>query len=228
MTLQLIAMHGWAGDQRGWQPFATAAAAQGWSWSSGERGYGALAPLMPAWQVNGQRVLVVHSFGLHLLPATLLAQAEAVVLLACFGRFVPEGPTGRRLRAALAGMEQSLERGEAEAMLHSFFVQAAAPDVLDPAEPWIGDQPIAAGGQQRLLEDLRLLGRTTGLPPTFPSAARVLLVEAGADRIVAAEARRELRLALPHADRLHFAAAGHLLLNTALVPMLTGWLGGLV
>lgn len=225
MTLQLIAMHGWAGDQRGWQQFAAAAAARGWSWTSAERGYGPLAPLMPAWQSQGQRVLVVHSMGLHLLPESLLAQAEAVVLLASFARFVPDGPAGRRLRAALSGMEQALQEGEAEAMLQSFFEQAAAPQAWDPAAPWIGDDPISPDARLLLLEDLRLLGSTMGLPPAFPATARVLIVEAGGDRIVVPEAQRELRDALPAADRLHFAAAGHLLQTPALVPMLFGWLG---
>ena len=32
-------------------------------------------------------------------------QREAVVLLASFAGFVPEGPAGRRLRAALAGLD---------------------------------------------------------------------------------------------------------------------------
>ncbi|MEB3308284.1 MAG: alpha/beta hydrolase [Cyanobacteriota bacterium] len=227
MTLQLIAMHGWAGDQRGWQPFAVAAAGHGWSWSPGERGYGGLPPAMPAWQPEGRRVLVVHSLGLHLLPTSLLAQAEAVVLLASFGRFVPEGPAGRRLRVALTGMEQSLQQGEARAMLQSFMVQAAAPQARNPDAPWIGDHPIQAEARRLLLEDLRLLSGTTGLPAGFPPEARVLIVEGGCDRIVVPEARRELRDALPDADRLQLSAAGHLLQTPALAPMLFGWLGAL-
>ncbi len=224
MTLQLIAMHGWAGDQRGWAPFAAAAEAQGWSWSNGERGYGHLQPAMPGWGGRGPRVLVVHSLGLHLVPAPLLAEAHAVILLASFGRFVPEGAPGRRLRTALAGMDQALEGNGADAMLRTFLAQAADPAEVDPATLGIADQAVSPSGRLRLRGDLELLSRTSGLPPAFPASARVLIVEAGCDRIVVPEARQQLREALPSADLLHLAQAGHCLLNPTLIPMLVGWL----
>ncbi|MEB3184700.1 MAG: alpha/beta hydrolase [Cyanobacteriota bacterium] len=227
MTLQVIAMHGWAGDQRGWAAFAAAAAAQGWSWRNGERGYGGLPAGMPLWQPRSRRVVVVHSLGLHLLPPALLAQAEGVIVLASFGRFVPEGTAGRRLATALAGMARALEGDAADAMLRDFLIQAADPTPADPATLGIVDQPVAAAGRALLQADLAMLERTGGLPAAFPSGARVLLVEAGCDRIVVPEARQLLREALPDADLLHLAGAGHCLINPELVPMLIGWLQAL-
>ena len=227
MTLQLIAMHGWAGDQRGWAPFAAAAASQGWCWRSAERGYGGLAPAMPSWESSGARVLVVHSLGLHLVPPQLLAESDAVILLASFGRFLPEGAAGRRLRTALAGMARALEGNEADAMLRNFLAQAAAPNPADPSSLGIGDQAVAAAGRALLQCDLELLTRTTGIPPMFPPAARVLIVEAGQDRIVVPPVRQALREALPGADLLRLAGEGHCLLNAGLIPMLMGWLGAL-
>lgn len=227
MTLQLIAMHGWAGDQRGWAPFAAAAEARGWSWSSGERGYGGLEPTMPSWADKGRKVLVVHSLGLHLLPAELLAEADGVILLASFGRFVPEGAAGRRLRTGLAGMARALEGDGADAMLRDFLARTAEPLPADPTSLGIGDQPVPDAGRSLLQADLELLGSTAGLPKGFPHSARVLIVEAGQDRIVAAEARQALRDALPGSDLLHLAGAGHCLLNASLIPMLMGWLSEL-
>ncbi len=224
MTLQVIAMHGWAGDQRGWAAFAAAAAARGWSWRCGERGYGSLPAVMPAWQARGRRVVVVHSLGLHLLPAAMLAQADAVVMLASFGRFVPQGPSGRRLGAALAAMARALEGDGADAMLRDFLIQAADPTPVDPTSLGIADQPVQPAGRALLQKDLAQLGHTVGLPDGFPDAARVLVVEAGRDRIVVPEARQLLRQALPGADLLHLAGAGHCLINPELVPMLIGWL----
>ena len=227
MTLQLIAMHGWAGDQRGWAPFAAAAAAHGWSWSNGERGYGHLPPAMPSWEASRRRVLVVHSLGLHLLPTELLAQAEAVILLASFGQFVPEGAAGRRLRTGLAGMARALDGDGADAMLRDFLSKAAAPTPTDPATLGIGDQSVAQAGRALLTADLELLSSTRGLPSAFPAAAQVLIVEAGQDQIVVPQAQQQLREALPQADLLHLAGAGHCLLNAGLIPMLMGWLGEL-
>lgn len=227
MTLQLIAMHGWAGDQRGWAPFASAAAAQGWSWRNGERGYGHLAATMPGWGASGRRVLVVHSLGLHLLPAELLAEAEGVILLASFGRFVPEGAAGRTLQTGLRAMAQALKGDGADSMLREFLRRAAAPTPADPATLGIGDRPVPEVGRALLRADLDLLGRTCGLPEAFPAAARVLIVEAGQDQIVVPQARQLLREALPQADLLHLAGEGHCLLNAGLIPMLMGWLGEL-
>ncbi len=227
MTLQLIAMHGWAGDQRGWAPFAAAANRQAWSWSNGERGYGGLPPAMPNWDGTGQRVLVVHSLGLHLVPAELLRQADGLILLATFGQFVPDGAAGRRLRTALTGMAQALEGTGADAMLRDFLSRAAEPTPADPATLGIGDQPVPEAGRTLLRADLELLGNTSGLPEGFPASARVLIVEAGQDQIVVPQARQQLRQALPQADLLHLASAGHCLLNMSLIPILMGWLGEL-
>ena len=94
--MQLIAMHGWAGDSHGWAPWHQACQARGWSWQSGDRGYGSLSQAEPHWneeppKASQRRVVIAHSMGVHLLPAEVLSQADAVVLLASFGRFIPEG-----------------------------------------------------------------------------------------------------------------------------------------
>ena len=107
MAMQLIAMHGWAGDSRSWAPLQQACQARGWDLQCGERGYGGMPPLVPSWgPPKGMRVVVAHSFGPHLLPAAVLAQADAVVLLASFGRFIPEGRQSRAVRTALAAMAE--------------------------------------------------------------------------------------------------------------------------
>lgn len=217
-------MHGWAGDQRGWAPFAAAAERRGWSWRSGERGYGSLPAAMPCWQGQGRRVLVVHSLGLHLLPADVLAAADTAVLLASFGRFVPEGAAGRGLRQALAAMAGQLQDGRAETMVLEFLRRAAAPEDADPAGLGIGGQTLQPQGRQRLLDDLALLESRVDLPESFPRQARVLIVEASGDQIVVPQARQLLREALPQADVLRLGQAGHCLLQTSLIPMLEAWL----
>lgn len=226
MAVELIAMHGWGGDHRSWAPWDAAAGERGWPLRCGERGYGRQTPRQPSWAGADERVVLVHSLGLHLLPAELLEQATAVALLASFGRFVPPGAPGRRLRQALRGMAARLEAGdaEAEAMLRQFLVEAAAPA---PAE-WLPHGPLEDGlspeGRQRLHDDLALLGRTDGLPAGFPTAARVLIVEAAEDRIVAAESRALLRSALPQAEVLRLEGVGHSLLSPTLIPAVLHWI----
>ena len=222
---QVIAMHGWGGDSRAWQPWQVSAQRRGWSWQSGERGYGTLPPHPPAWPPGeGRRAVIVHSLGLHLLPAAVLERSEAVVLLASFGRFVPEGGAGRPWRVALRAMAARLEAGEGEAMLQDFLAEAAAPDPAALLPPGPGLEPLPAASAHRLRQDLRRLEGTMGLPEGFPPTARVLIVEAGADRIVAPVARLQLRQALPAAEHWPIEAAGHSLLRANLVEPVLDWL----
>jgi pimeloyl-[acyl-carrier protein] methyl ester esterase len=228
MTVQLIAMHGWAGDSRGWQPFAAAGASRGWHWQAPDRGYGPCPVQLPQWQPGaGRRVLIAHSLGPQLLPPELLAQAEAVVLLASFGQFVPPGRAGRRLGTALAGMAQALRGPEPEAMLRQFLSEAAAPQPLSQLPTTIIDQPLTEAARGQLLADLELLAATTALPAALPAVIPCLIVEAGADRIVVSEARALLRRERPHAEVIHYPEAGHCLLGTPVVREVMEWIAGL-
>lgn len=169
--------------------------------------------------------MIVHSLGLHLLPDTVLARAERVVLLASFAAFVPSAASGRRLRTALRGMETSLQGPYAGTMLRQFLSQAAFPAPLDQQPPGPGLEPLTEEGRDRLLVDLQHLAATSGLPPGFPTEAAVLIVEAGLDRIVVPEARAELRQQLPQAEVWMQAEEGHCLLGAPLVQQVLDWLG---
>ena len=224
MTTQVIAMHGWAGDHRGWQPWNALASARGWSFSSGERGYGRQLRRAPTWNTDAsQRVVLAHSLGPHLLPAAVLERATAVVLLASFGQFLPPGRAGRRLSKALQTMATKLERGQQEPMLREFFQQVAAPHPVGHLPPGPLNDGIPPEGCQRLLADLALLEATGGLPPGFPSEARVLVVEANDDLIVDPASRCLLRAALPQATVWQRQGAGHALLLPELPAAVLDW-----
>ena len=234
VPLQVIAMHGWAGTAAGWEPWRAEAKARGWLWRSGERGYGAAPPALPAWEPAGLRVLITHSMGLHLLPPELLAAAERVVLLAGFGRFVPPGAEGRRLRTALAAMaaqlaegaEEAETAGRVQALLRNFLARAAEPDPANLMPTGPADQPVGPSARERLRHDLALLAATTGLPTSFPTTVPVLLVEAGADQIVAPAARQLLRQELPAAEIVLLAEAGHAFLRSPPQGPVLHWLQG--
>jgi len=232
-SLQLLAAHGWGGQAASWEPWRQATAPLGWTWICQDRGYDGQPPMPGHWSADptARRVVIGHSFGPHLLDPAVLAQAEAVVLLASFGRFLPPGPGARRLRVALDGMAAQLADGpepeasqRAQAMLQQFLAQAALPDPpeLMPLGP--AAAPIPAAGRQRLRRDLLALEASQGLPVGFPQGVPVLIVEAGADRIVVPEARQLLRQALPQAEVLELAGAGHAFLRAAVVPAVLHWL----
>jgi pimeloyl-[acyl-carrier protein] methyl ester esterase len=238
-------MHGWAGQSSDWEPWRQVFEPLGWRWRSAERGYGTLPRAMPGWGEGRWRLLIAHSLGPHLLPTSVLAAADGVVLLASFARFLPAGPAGRRGRAAIEGMIAQLgdppppdpgsgevaERREAATaqraweMLRTFMEEAAAPDpvALMPAGG-VAQAPPGPASRWRLRRDLLLLRETSGLPEGFPRQARVLIVEAELDRIVAPEAKRALREALPHAEVIVMPAAGHALLQAPVQEVVLQWL----
>ena len=244
--IQLIAMHGWAGDGGHWQAWQPAAASRGWGLQLGERGYGQLPAVLPPWPSHGRKGLICHSLGLHLVPPEVLAASEAVVLLASFGCFVPPGAAGRPLRIALAGMAAELQESgdeltdslRAQQLLQRFLRKVLGPgagaDVQADVDAGLGappgpppgpaDQPIGAAGRDRLRCDLELLGRLTALPASFPRQVPVLLLEAADDPIVHPAARDRLRQELPQAQVKLLAGLGHAMADPALIPLVFDWL----
>jgi len=225
-SLEVIAMHGWAGDARCWEPWKAAMRPAGWRWQLGERGYGALERRDPGWsdqiEPNGRRLVIGHSLGPHFLPADVWSQADAVVLLASFGAFVPPDRPGRRVRAALAAMAAKLhEPKTAREMLQQFLVNAADPEPAELMPRGPNDDEILNLG--RLRQDLDLLTNCKGLPSGFPQTARVLIVEAACDKIVSPEARAMLRNTLPGADFVRLDGSGHALLRTDIMETVTKW-----
>lgn len=226
--LEVIAMHGWASDARCWEPWKTPTQARGWQWQCGERGYGGFAPQQACWRASGskegRRVVLGHSLGPHLLSAEVFERADAIVLLASFAAFVPPGREGRRTKAALAGMVACLDdERRARAMLTRFMQKVAEPQSPDFLPPGPLDGPLDESNRARLREDLELLARCEGLPDGFPREARILIVEAGEDRIVEPEARRILRETLPNADVITLPGVGHALLAGDVIGRVVEW-----
>ena len=225
--LQAIAMHGWGRDARSWEPWQRATASLGWHWQTGERGYGRFSPRVPEWfeHASGTRRLVIgRSLGPHMVPADVFRKADTVVLLVSFAAFVPPGREGRRTRAALAGMAASLkDETRARAMLEVFTARVAEPQSPDLLPPGPLDGSLSEDNRSRLREDLDLLARCDGLPSGFPRGARVLIVEAEADRIVEPEARALLREALPEADVITLPGIGHALLSDDVIDRVVEW-----
>ena len=233
---QVIAMHGWSGDSVAWAPWERYFSRQGWLWQSGERGYGHRSAYEPNWAETNmaqpkraRRVVIGHSLGPHLLSTAVLNQATDVVLLASFGRFVPEGPEGRALRTGLKGMRKAIG-GEGEStMLRTFLQRAAQPADLEGLPPGPEQQGLSEQGRKRLRADLDCLIGTDGLPEGLPETARVLVVEAAEDAIVAPAASRELLQSLTRhleqkPEHWQLSGVGHALPVPDLLVRVRQWL----
>ena len=233
---QVIAMHGWSGDSVAWAPWERHFSRQGWLWQSGERGYGHRSAYEPNWAETNmaqpkraRRVVIGHSLGPHLLSTAVLNQATDVVLLASFGRFVPTGPEGRALRTGLKGMRKAIG-GEGEStMLRTFLQRAAQPADVEGLPPGPEQQGLSERGRERLRADLDRLIGTEGLPVGLPQTARVLVVEAAEDAIVAPAASRDLLQALTRhleqkPEHWQLSGVGHALPVPDLLVRVRQWL----
>lgn len=229
MSVELLAMHGWGGDSRAWAPWAAEASQRGWQLRTGERGYGALPPEQPAWDGQSRhRIVMGHSLGAHLVEPQLWAGATAVVLLASFAAFVPEGRAGRPLRTALAGMASQLRAGNGEAMLRQFLEQVASPFPPERLPQGPLEHGLSSVGAERLLADLERLAATSDLPEGLQGGAArqlpVLIVEAADDQIVCAASREQLKARLPEATVITLPRAGHGLLGAGVHTAVLNWI----
>ena len=238
---QVIAMHGWSGDSTAWAPWERHFSHHGWLWQSGERGYGNRSVCEPSWAEPicaetrlqppkpTRRVVIGHSLGPHLLEPSVLNQATDVVLLASFGRFVPEGPEGRALRTGLKGMRKAIGGAGESTMLRTFLQRAAQPADLEGLPPGPEQQGLSEQGRKRLRADLDCLIGTDGLPEGLPETAHVLVVEAAEDAIVAPAASRELLQALTRhleqkPEHWQLSGVGHALPVPDLLVRVRQWL----
>ena len=225
---QVIAAHGWAGDAMVWRAWQQRFEARGWHWDAVERGYGQREPHQPSWaELPGQRLVIAHSLGLHLLPETVLQQADAVVSLAGFAAFVPAGAAGRALGVALKGMASCLGTSDEPAMLRKFLSRCASPLPLSA----LPNNPLLRGmhpsGRQRLRDDLVLLQHCRSLPGGWPEGASVLVVQGEQDAIVCPESRTQLLQALPpsRTDHLLRPDEGHAVVTPAVLDLVVRWAG---
>ena len=227
---QVIAMNGWAGDNSCWTLWSRQFEQRGWQWLSGERGYGNRSPHSPEWVEGSTRRLVIcHSLGFHLLPASVLSVATDLVLMGGFACFVPRGVDGRGLRTALRGMAKALGTQQEKTMLQRFLERAAAPLPLSALPPHALLQGISETGRQRLQDDLDLLANLTALPPGCPDQADCLVVQGGLDQIVPPETQQLLiqslngRLKKKPTEMLQ-PNDGHALLTADALQRVLGWL----
>ena len=65
--MQVLAMHGWAGQAGTWSHWRQRFEDGGAKWSSADRGYSGGETVAPAWPPGpGRNLLIAHSLGLHL------------------------------------------------------------------------------------------------------------------------------------------------------------------
>ncbi|NJO81075.1 MAG: alpha/beta hydrolase [Cyanobacteria bacterium RM1_2_2] len=102
---EAIAYHGWGFDASCWRDWQRYFEQQGWQFQAFDRGYWQ-RPSAPKFNPTAQtKLLLVHSYGLHLCPPDQLQQANIMVIFSSFARFHPASePLKRRSQKILQQM----------------------------------------------------------------------------------------------------------------------------
>ncbi len=132
LDMQIVLQHGWALDQSIWAEWEEQLSKRYADASilTAERGYfGAPAVIPEFTDQKGKKIIICHSYGLHLLPIQLLKECDCLVAISSFSSFHTAGASERSSRRTVKRMIQKLERNTAD-VLRDFYVNSEFSDTV--------------------------------------------------------------------------------------------------
>jgi len=195
--IEIITMHGWAGDSHQWLNWEKIFKSCNWEWQTYERGYKDINPHTPKWnhdsnQVELKRVAICHSLGSHMIDKDVLHSATHVVLINSFSRFIPSGKENRPINLALNRMMNAINTPNEAAMLRKFHIKAYKPNYIDVKSSESNLLHLSNSGRLRLKNDLKLLMNSDSLPIGLKNNAKVLVINSAQDYILANQTKANL------------------------------------
>jgi pimeloyl-[acyl-carrier protein] methyl ester esterase len=191
-----VAYHGWGFDRTCWQPWVERFAAKGIALNVGDRGY-----FHQPYEPPSERVILVHSYGLHWCPIEHLQQASLLILFSSFLSFHPQQDRNKkRSKFMLSQMTTQFVANPIE-VWQAFQVKTYHPAPWEPGD--------AAMNVERLRDDLKDLETCTLDADRLRVIPQVLILHGSGDRIVATAKGRELWEAVPHSQYGEIDSAGH-------------------
>jgi pimeloyl-[acyl-carrier protein] methyl ester esterase len=124
--IEAIAYHGWGFDQHCWASWKTHFAEHGILLQTFDRGYFG-TPQTPEFTPHSHKIVMVHSYGLHLCPSKHLAQADLLIIFASFVQFHP--PSERDKRRSQRVLQQMIQgcQQEPQTVLAQFYTNCGLP-----------------------------------------------------------------------------------------------------
>jgi pimeloyl-[acyl-carrier protein] methyl ester esterase len=193
-----VAYHGWGFDRSCWQPWVEGFARRGGELEVGDRGYFHQPVSPPA-----ERIILAHSYGLHLCPIEHLQQADVLILFSSFVTFHPQQESNKRRSTFMLAQMTTQFEANPQAVLEAFKAKCYHP------VPWIQSQP-SAFNADLLRHDLEGLDVCTLDVAVLKSIPQVLILHGAQDRIVSSTKGRELWEGLPdNSQYVEIEQAGH-------------------
>jgi pimeloyl-[acyl-carrier protein] methyl ester esterase len=206
MSAEIIAYHGWGYDGSVWEPWRSWTAEQGYLLKIFDRGYFGPTAQPRFSQAATARVLLAHSYGLHLLAQDLLNQtllhqtglaADMLIIFSSFQTFHPSSAHSRQRSQQILQHMITQFKTTPQQVLQNFRIKCAHPcEAIDP----ITDSVPEFFHPDLLLQDLHQLNQS-GLDLTIlRTIPQILVLQGSLDRIVAPARGKELaqQLAAPY------------------------------
>lgn len=210
ITTDIIAYHGWGYDSSCWQAWAAAIAPAGARFQAFDRGYFGAAHTPQFAPAATTKIILAHSYGLHLCPPAQLAQADILILLSSFLTFHPAADRAQQRSQQILAQMALQFAAQPERVLRSFREKCADPIAAVPAF----DRAL-------LSADLQRLGTSAIDPDRLTPIPQVLILHGAGDRIVAPAQGKRLHERLPHSRYCSVPNAGHALPFTHLPACLS-------
>lgn len=183
-TAEAIAYHGWGYEPSCWAGWAARLDTLGISLGAADRGYFGPAHA-PAFSEDGYRILLAHSYGLHLCPLEQLQQADLLVIFSSFVEFHPPEPRQRRRsQRVLEQMIQACQH-DPQTVLQQFRLQCG-----QTAEQVAQAPPVS--NHELLNRDLQELHHSHINVNDLQRIPAVMIFHGAADRIVPIGQGRDL------------------------------------
>lgn len=200
MSAEIIAYHGWGYDGSVWEPWRSWTAEQGYMLKIFDRGYFGPA-IQPRFSEAAEaRVLLAHSYGLHLLAQDLLNQtglaADMLIIFSSFQTFHPSAHSRKRSQQILQHMITQFATTPQQ-VLQNFRIKCAHPC---EATDSITDKIPESFNPNLLLQDLHHLNQSVLDLTILHTIPQILVLQGSLDRIVAPARGKELaqQLAVPY------------------------------
>lgn len=218
--VEILLQHGWAFDSscwKGWLPHLQEKQEWNFSVQTPERGYFSKPnPAVPFSSDSDLKIVIAHSFGLHLVPQENLQKADLIVLASSFEHF-HRGTAleQKRSKRSIALMKERLEQEPLD-LLNDFYSNCYHPLLTSQM---LLRRDTEFMDLELLAEDLDSLDKSRFDLNTFHTTQKVLLLHGSEDKIVPIGHGIDISEKLPQSSLVIFEGAGHSLPLTHVAPV---------
>lgn len=204
MAIEVIAYHGWGFDRSCWEAWKLIFEQIGCNFQTFDRGYFGQAIQPEFKELESKKIILVHSYGLHLCPIAQLKLADVCIIFSSFLEFHPaSNPARKRSQAIVQQMIEQLEQNP-QLVLDNFRRKCYYPATNYPAS--------TVQCSSLLLADLHQLNQAILPVDVLESIPKKVVFHGSSDRIVSPIKGQDIWAAFPtNSQYYEVIQAGHAL-----------------